>query len=106
MTFLMVLMLLCFLIVGLRGLVEWQAIMSGFVPSIPPDLPLPDGGGARVATTSIIAMVGAAIAPAALLGLPGYADPLAAFDVAEDLSRFVFAPQPVFESAAADVYAS
>ena len=30
----------------------------------------PDGSGARVATSSIIAMVGAAIAPAALLGLP------------------------------------
>lgn len=70
MTFLMVLMLLCFLIVGLRGLIEWQAIAAGFVPSLPPDLPLPDGDGARVATSSIIAMVGAAIAPAALLGLP------------------------------------
>lgn len=70
MTFLMVLMLLCFLVVGLRGLVEWRAVLAGFVPSLPPDLPLPDGGGARVATTSVIAMVGAAIAPAALLGLP------------------------------------
>jgi len=70
MTFLMVLMLLCFLVVGLRGLVEWRAVLAGFVPSLPADLPLPDGGGARVATTSIIAMVGAAIAPAALLGLP------------------------------------
>lgn len=70
MTFLMVLMLLCFLVVGLRGLVEWRAILSGFVPSLPADLPLPDGNSARVATSSIIAMVGAAIAPAALLGLP------------------------------------
>jgi Mn2+/Fe2+ NRAMP family transporter len=70
MTFLMVLMLLCFLIVGLRGLVEWRAILAGFVPSLPADLPLPDGNGARIASTSIIAMVGAAIAPAALLGLP------------------------------------
>ena len=70
MTFLMVLMLLCFLVVGLRGLVEWRAVLTGFVPSLPPDLPLPDGGGTRVATSSIIAMVGAAIAPAALLGLP------------------------------------
>ena len=70
MTFLMVLMLLCFLVVGLRGLVEWRAILAGFVPSLPPDLPLPDGSGARVATSSVIAMVGAAIAPAALLGLP------------------------------------
>ena len=70
MTFLMVLMLLCFLVVGLRGLIEWRAILAGFVPSLPPDLPIPDGSGVRVATGSIIAMVGAAIAPAALLGLP------------------------------------
>lgn len=70
MTALMVLMLLCFLIVALRGLVEWRAIAHGFVPSLPPDLPLAHGDGARVATTSIISMIGAAIAPAALLGLP------------------------------------
>jgi Mn2+/Fe2+ NRAMP family transporter len=70
MTFLMLLMLLCFLVVGLRGLAEWRAILAGFVPSLPPDLPLPDGSGVRMATGSIIAMVGAAIAPAALLGLP------------------------------------
>jgi Mn2+/Fe2+ NRAMP family transporter len=70
MTVLMVLMLVCFLIVGLRGLVEWRAILAGFVPSLPPDLPLPGGQDVRVASSSIIAMVGAAIAPAALLGLP------------------------------------
>ncbi len=70
MTFLMVLMLLCFLVVGLRGLVEWRAIAAGLVPSLPADLPTPDGAGARVASSSIIAMIGAAIAPAALLGLP------------------------------------
>jgi Mn2+/Fe2+ NRAMP family transporter len=70
MTVLMVLMLVCFLVVGLRGLVEWRAILAGFVPSLPPDLPVPGGQDVRVASSSIIAMVGAAIAPAALLGLP------------------------------------
>lgn len=69
MTGLMVLMLLCFLVVGLRGLVEWRAIFAGLRPALPPDLPVP-GGDVRVATSSVIAMVGAAIAPAALLGLP------------------------------------
>lgn len=69
MTLLMVLMFICFLVVALRGLVEWRAIAIGFVPSIPPDLPVP-GGDPRVATSSIIAMVGAAVAPAALLGMP------------------------------------
>src|SRR6056297_3757340 len=70
MTLLMVLMFLCFLMVALRGLSEWRAILPGFVPALPADLPLPDGNSVRVASTSIIAMVGAAIAPAALLGLP------------------------------------
>lgn len=70
MTVLMVLMLVCFLIVGLRGLAEWRAILGGFVPSLPPNLPVPGGQDVRVVSSSIIAMVGAAIAPAALLGLP------------------------------------
>ena len=70
MTVLMVLMLVCFLVVGLRGLVEWRAILAGFVPSIPADLPVPGGQEVRLVSASIIAMVGAAIAPAALLGLP------------------------------------
>ena len=70
MTGLMVLMLGCFLIVALRGLVEWRAIAAGFLPSLPADLPVPGSGEVRVASSSIIAMVGAAIAPAALLGLP------------------------------------
>ncbi|MEJ2534943.1 MAG: divalent metal cation transporter [Gammaproteobacteria bacterium] len=70
MTALMVLMLVCFLIVGLRGLIEWRAILAGFVPSLPPDLPVPGRAEVRMATGSVIAMVGAAIAPAALLGLP------------------------------------
>lgn len=70
MTVLMVLMLLCFLVVGLRGLVEWRAILEGLRPTLPPDLPVPGGDDRRMATNSIIAMIGAAIAPAALLGLP------------------------------------
>lgn len=70
MTLLMVLMFLCFLVVALRGLVELPAILTGFVPSLPEDLPVPGGGAPRVATSSIIAMVGAAVAPAALLGMP------------------------------------
>ena len=69
MTALMVVMLLCFVLVALRGLGEWPSILAGLVPALPADLPLA-GGASREATTSIIAMVGSAIAPAALLGLP------------------------------------
>jgi manganese transport protein len=70
MSALMVLMFLCFFLVAMRGLTEWPAILQGFVPSLPADLPVAGSDAPRVATTSIIAMVGAAIAPAALLGLP------------------------------------
>jgi len=70
MTLLLVLMFLCFLLVAVRGLVEWPAILRGLIPSIPADLPVPGTAQVREASTSIIAMVGAAIAPAALLGLP------------------------------------
>lgn len=70
MTLLMVLMFLCFLVVALRGLVELPAILAGFVPSLPPDLPVRASDNPRIATSSIIAMVGAAVAPAALLGMP------------------------------------
>lgn len=70
MTLLMVLMFLCFFVVALRGLVELPAILAGFVPSLPPDLPVPESDNPRIATSSIIAMVGAAVAPAALLGMP------------------------------------
>lgn len=70
MTALMLLMFACFLLVALRGLSEWPAILRGFVPALPPDLAVPGQRAPRVASTSIIAMVGAAIAPAALLGLP------------------------------------
>ncbi len=70
MTGLMVLMFVCFLLVALRGLAEWPSILRGFTPSIPADLPVPRSDEARSATTSVIAMIGAAIAPAALLGLP------------------------------------
>lgn len=70
MTALMLLMFACFLLVALRGLSEWPAILRGFVPTLPPDLAVSGQRAPRVASTSIIAMVGAAIAPAALLGLP------------------------------------
>jgi Mn2+/Fe2+ NRAMP family transporter len=70
MSLLMVLMFFCFLMVAIKGFTEWRAIAAGFVPSIPPDLPVPGSDTKRVATSSIIAMVGAAIAPGALLGMP------------------------------------
>lgn len=70
MSLLMVVMFLCFFIVAMRAFTEWDAILAGFIPSLPDNLPVPDSDSPRIATSSIIAMVGAAIAPGALLGMP------------------------------------
>ena len=70
MSLLMVLMFVCFFIVALRGFSEIVDIIKGFIPSIPADLPVPDTGGLRLTNTSMIAIVGSALAPAALLGMP------------------------------------
>ncbi len=67
---LMMLMFFCFLSVAIGGLREFSAILSGFVPSFPADLPVPGSDQLRLSSSSIIAMVGSAIAPAALLGMP------------------------------------
>ena len=72
MSLLMVLMFLCFFLVAMRSFTEWRAILLGFIPSLPADLPVPGSDAPRIATSSIIAMVGAAIAPGALLGMPYY----------------------------------
>jgi Mn2+/Fe2+ NRAMP family transporter len=70
MTLLMLLMFLCFLLVALRGFADVSSILAGFRPRLPAPVPLGPGEEPRLASTSIIAMVGSAIAPAALLGLP------------------------------------
>ena len=70
MSLLMVLMFFCFLIVAIGGLSELPAILNGFIPGFPADLPIPGSDEVRLSSSSIIAMVGSAIAPAALLGMP------------------------------------
>ncbi|MFV0275829.1 MAG: divalent metal cation transporter [Parahaliea sp.] len=70
MSVLMALMFICFLMVALRGMSELPGILSGFIPQLPEDVARADSAPPRVATSSIIAMIGAAIAPAALLGMP------------------------------------
>ncbi len=70
MSILMVLMFACFLIVALRGFSEIAEIIKGFIPGIPADLPVPGTDKLRLSNSSIIAVVGSALAPAALLGMP------------------------------------
>lgn len=70
MTAMMVLMFFCFLFIALRSFGEIGAILAGFIPDIPSDLPVPGTDSVRMSTGSIIAIVGAAIAPGALLAIP------------------------------------
>ena len=69
---LMLAMFLCFLIVAIRGFTELGDIAQGFVPKIPDDLPIPGTGSHRLVSSSIIGMVGSAVAAGALLGMPYY----------------------------------
>lgn len=68
MTVMMVAMFFCFLFIALRSFGELPDILAGFVPNIPADLPA--SGAVRSSTGSIIAIVGSAIAPGALLVIP------------------------------------
>jgi len=70
MTALMVMMFFCFLLIALRSFGEIGDILAGFIPSIPEDLPASVGDAVRPSTGSIIAIVGSAIAPGALLTIP------------------------------------
>jgi manganese transport protein len=68
MTVMMVAMFFCFLLIAMRSFGELGDILAGFVPRIPLDLPATDA--TRSSTGSIIAIVGSAIAPGALLVIP------------------------------------
>jgi len=70
MTALMLTLFVCFFVVALSGFQELPAIAAGYVPSIPADLPVPGAGAVRASGSSIMAIVGSALAPAALLGIP------------------------------------
>jgi Mn2+/Fe2+ NRAMP family transporter len=70
MTALMVVMFFCFLLIALRSFSEAGDILAGFIPEIPDDLPAPGRDNIRLSSSSIIAIVGSAIAPGALLAIP------------------------------------
>ncbi|MEM6575904.1 MAG: divalent metal cation transporter [Pseudomonadota bacterium] len=70
MTGFMVLMFFCFMLIALRSFSEFGDIVVGLVPTIPDDLPVGESDRVRMSTSSIIAIVGAAIAPGALLAIP------------------------------------
>jgi len=65
-----VMLFVCFLIIAIRGFMEFRLILNGLIPSLPSDLPITGETGVRLAGDSIIAIIGSALAPAALLGMP------------------------------------
>jgi Mn2+/Fe2+ NRAMP family transporter len=71
MTALLVVILICFIVVAIKGLIDWQtwfALGRGLVPSIPPDVPVVGAAGtARSAMTQIMAIAGQALPPAVML---------------------------------------
>ena len=69
MTAFMLLIFICFLIVALRGFQEISAILSGFAPGVPADLPVPSRDIVRSSGITILAIVGSALAPASMLGI-------------------------------------
>jgi Mn2+/Fe2+ NRAMP family transporter len=70
MTVMLVMMFFCFFIIAMRSFGEAGDILAGFIPNIPEDLAVPGRGTVRLTTGSIIAIVGSAIAPGALLTIP------------------------------------
>jgi manganese transport protein len=69
---LMILMFICFLIVAFRGFSEIIDILQGFIPHIPADLAVPGTDNFRLSSSSMIGMVGSALAAGGILGMPYY----------------------------------
>lgn len=71
MTTLLVVILLCFIVVAIKGLLDWStwpALAAGLVPQIPADIPVfGEPGRTRDAFTQIMAIAGQALPPAVLL---------------------------------------
>lgn len=71
MTSLLVTILLCFIVVAIKGLLDWHtwpALAGGLVPQIPPDVAVAgQPGTVRNAFTQVMAIAGQALPPAVLL---------------------------------------
>jgi manganese transport protein len=70
MTGLLLVILACFIIVAVKGLLDWQtwlALGAGLVPQIPPDMPVVGSDRTRSGFTQILAIAGQALPPSVLL---------------------------------------
>jgi Mn2+/Fe2+ NRAMP family transporter len=86
MTALLVVILGCFIVVAIKGLLDWQtwsALAAGLVPRIPADVPIAGQvEGTRNALTQVMAIAGQALPPAVLLSY-GYLAANAGYTVAD-----------------------
>ncbi len=91
MTAMMVLMFFCFLFIALRSFSEAGDILAGFIPKIPDDLAVPGQDTFRLSSGSIIAIVGSAIAPGALLVIPYMSSDASKgmLNLKQDLRKFI-----------------
>jgi manganese transport protein len=70
MTALLVVILICFIVVAIKGLLDWHtwiALGKGLVPHVPENIKVAGGPGSRDAVTQIMAIAGQALPPAVLL---------------------------------------
>ena len=70
MTALLMVILVSFIVVAVKGLLDWQTWMSlggGLIPHIPPDLPVAGSDRTRDAFTQVLAIAGQALPPSVLL---------------------------------------
>lgn len=91
MTALMIAMFVCFLLIALRSFSEIGDILAGLAPSIPEDLSAPGRDTVRLASSSMIAIVGATIAPGSLLTIPYLSSDAARgqLTLQQDLRKFI-----------------
>jgi len=70
MTALLIVILISFLVVAIKGLMDWStwpALAKGLVPTVPPDLPVVGSDKVRSGFTQILAIAGQALPPSVML---------------------------------------
>jgi Mn2+/Fe2+ NRAMP family transporter len=90
MTFLLVAKLACFIIVAVKGLLDWYtwpALAQGLVPHIPANVPISGGSGVREGFTQLMAIAGQALPPTVFLTY-GYLHSNAGYTAADARSAF------------------
>jgi Mn2+/Fe2+ NRAMP family transporter len=70
MTALLVVILVCFLVVAVKGLMDWMTwprLAAGLLPGVPADLPVMDDTRSRGGLTQVLAIAGQALPPSVML---------------------------------------